>query len=319
MLGMFDNSRIQNRYTMRPLRWYGEGHDLSECNRIYQEEGLELAANAARHCLSVSGTRPEEVDHIVFVSSTGHATPTLDARLIRALKLRSTTSRVPIWGLGCAGGASGLARATEHALAYPRHRVLLVTLECCSLTFVAGDHSKKNVVATALFGDGAAAALVTGDLVPGDGPKVVAARSFLIPDTERIMGWDFMDDGMRLVLSPRLPALVKRELPGLVRAFLEHEGLQHKQIAHYITHPGGAHVLDAYAEALHLAPEDLRHSEEVLRQCGNVSSVTILLVLERWLAQLRKAHRPHHAARAEHALASAFGPGFSAEMLLLQV
>ncbi len=252
-----------------------------------------------------------QVDAVVAVSTTGLATPSLDARLAGPLGLRPDIVRLPLWGLGCAGGAAGLARARDYCLAHPRARVLVAALETCSLTFVAGDASRKNLVGTALFADGAAAVLVAGAQAAGDGPRLRAARSRLFPDSERVMGWDFGDAGMELVLSPRLPAIVQEELPALVDAFLAENGLSRRGIAHYLTHPGGAKVIDAYREALGLDNgEELALTEAVLREHGNVSSVSVLLVLERWLAA---------APRPGYGLLSAFGPGFAAEQLLLEV
>ena len=284
----------------------------AERTRIYQEQGLELMVQAAGRCLEQAGCAPAEIDQIIVVSSTGHATPTLDAHLINRLGLRPTTTRLPLWGLGCAGGAAGLARAVDHCRAYPEHRVLLVALECCSLTFMAADVSKKNLVATALFADGAAAALIAGDGTREAGPRVLATRSQLFPDSYRIMGWDFVGQEMQLVLSPKLPLLIRQELRPLVDDFFAAQGVRHADMRHYITHPGGARVIDVYRDVLELHGDELALTEAALRDHGNVSSVSVLLVLEAWLAS---------AARQTpgYGLLSAFGPGFSAELLFLQV
>lgn len=310
LLALFDRCRIEERQFMCPLEWYLSARTPSERNRVYQEGGMELLSRAARNCLAAAGTSPDRVDHIIFVSSTGHAAPTLDARLINVLGMRPSTTRLPIWGLGCGGGAAGLARAFDHCRAHPRATVLLNALECCSLTFCEGDLSKKNLVATALFADGAAAVLIAGDEVELGGPEILATGSHLFPHSYRIMGWDFLDEGMQLVLSPKLPSVVKKELPALVDRFMEAQRLQRSDLVHYVTHPGGAKVLDAYGESLSLAPQALDLSAEVLRRCGNVSSVTVLVVLEEWLRS-----RP----RTGHGLISAFGPGFSAELVLFKV
>lgn len=312
LLPLFDRCRIEKRQFMRPLDWYLTARPPSERNRVYREGGMELLTRASRNCLAAAGLRPERVDHVVFVSSTGHATPTLDARLINALGMRPTTTRLPVWGLGCAGGAAGLARAFDHCRAHPEATVLLAALECCSLTFCEGDVSKKNLVATALFADGAASVLVAGDEAGLEGPEILATGSHLFPDSDRIMGWDFVDEGMQLVLSPRLPSVVKQALPPLVERFLEGQGLQRGDLIHYVTHPGGAKVLDAYRESLALSEEALGISAEVLRLHGNISSVTVLLILEKWLNS-PQANRPGHG------LLSAFGPGFSAEFVLFRV
>ena len=312
LIRVFDNSRIDSRQFMMPIEWYLAPRSQQERTAVYQRQGLALMAEAIGKCLARAACRAAQVDHLIFVSSTGHATPTLDAHLINTLGLRPDTSRLPIWGLGCAAGAVGLSRAHEHCLAYPGHRVLLVALECCSLTFMSGDVSKKNLVATSLFADGAAAALVCGDQLPGAGPAIVATGSHLFPESYRIMGWDFLDEGMQLVLSPKLPLIVRQELPQLVDRFLGAQQLSRRDLVHFITHPGGARVVDAYREALQLADDDLCQTEDVLRRHGNVSSVSVLLVLEQWLAA-------GGTDRAGHGLLSAFGPGFSAELLLFRV
>jgi len=312
LLTVFDNARIDTRQFMMPLDWYLEPHTQLECTTVYQQQGLALLEDAAGECLARSGCRAAQVNHLIFVSSTGHATPTLDAHLINRLGMKPDTTRIPIWGLGCAAGAVGLSRAFDHCLAYPGHRVLLVALECCSLTFMAGDVTKKNLVATSLFADGAAAVLVSGDQADGCGPSIVSTRSHLFPDSYRIMGWDFRNEGMQLVLSSRLPLVVRQELPALVDSFLGGENMTVRDLVHFITHPGGARVVDAYREALQLSEEDLRQTEEVLRKHGNMSSVSVLVVLEQWLAA-------GGMATAGHGLLSAFGPGFSAELLLLKV
>lgn len=312
LLAVFDRARIVCRQFMMPLTWYLEPHSQQERTRIYQEHGLELLIAAARQCLARADCSPGQVDHIIFVSSTGLATPTLDAYLINRLGMRAETTRTPLWGLGCAAGAVGLARAHEHCLAYPDHRVLLVALECCSLTFMAGDLSKKNLVATSLFADGAAAVLIGGEKAVATGPAILATRSHLFPDSYRMMGWEFEEEGMQLVLSPKLPLLVRTELPALVKSFLVTLGLTQSDLRHYLTHPGGARVVDAYQEALQLADAALQLTAAVLRRHGNVSSVSVLVVLEEWLAS---------GGREEpgYGLLSAFGPGFSAELLLIKV
>ncbi len=312
LLKVFDNSRIENRQFMMPLAWYLEPRSQLERTQVFQQQGLALMFEASRSCLDRAGCRPEQVDQVIFVSSTGHATPTLDAHLVNLLGMRPSTSRMPLWGLGCAAGAAGLSRANDHCLAHPAHRVLLVALECCSLTFLAGDVTKKNLVATSLFADGAAAVLVGGDLAGGDGPSIIGTRSHLFPDSYRIMGWDFQNEGMQLVLSPRLPLVVRQELPALVKDFLSGHNLSLQDLVHFITHPGGARVVDAYREALRLSDDHLRQTEDVLRLHGNISSVSVLLVLEQWL-------EAGGMKSTGYGLLSAFGPGFSAELLLFKV
>jgi alkylresorcinol/alkylpyrone synthase len=308
---IFANARISQRHLVMPLDWYRTPCSAAERNRLYLEQGMQLLVRAGNDCLAAVDWPRQQVDQVICVSTTGHATPSLDARLINQLGLRPDTSRLPIWGLGCAAGAAGLSRAYDYCAAYPERVVLLAALECCSLTFIQADLSAKNLIGTALFGDGAAVALVVGDQVKLDGPALRACGSFLFPDSYEIMGWKFVDDGMELVLSPELPELIRRELPPLVKAFLKQHGCTLDEIRHHLAHPGGARVVDAYLQGLGLHEEALRLSSGVLNQVGNLSSVTILLVLEAWLEQER-------TARKGKGLISAFGPGFSAELLLVE-
>ena len=309
---VFDNSRVESRRFVMPLEWYSESRGAAERNRIFRQEGFALVGQAVRLCLEKAALRAADVDQILFVTSTGHATPTLDAHVINTFGFSSGTTRVPIWGLGCAGGAAGLARAFDYCRAHPHGRSLLIALECCSLSFMPGDISKKNVVAASLFSDGCAAALVAGDEAGSDGPAISAAGSHLFPDSYRLMGWDFTDEGMNLVLSPLLPALVRQQLAGVLAGFLRSRKVRRQDLVHFIAHPGGARVVDALRKSLELEETELRFTEDVLRRYGNMSSVSILMVLERWLAS-------EQALRSGHGLMIAFGPGFSAEMLLLEV
>jgi alkylresorcinol/alkylpyrone synthase len=310
LLGMFDHARIASRDLMRPIEWYLQPAPAAERNRIYQQEGGALLVEAARGCLEAAGVAAETIDQVIFVSSTGLATPTLDVRLCNELGLPSTVSRLPLWGLGCAAGAAGLAQARDYCLAYPRARVLVTALECCSLTLLADDSSRKNLLATALFSDGAAAVLVAGDQSGHAGVQLLASRSHLFPRTEAVMGWVFRDQGMELLLSPRLPALVKAEAAALIDGFLAEQGLLRSELPHYLFHPGGAKILDACREALGLPQAALELSEGVLRRHGNSSSVSVLAVLQDWLARADHPQGP--------ALLATFGPGFAAELLLLR-
>lgn len=311
-LKVFDNARIEHRQLVMPPEWYLEKHPSGERTQVYQQEGLRLALQAAEKCLQEAGLAPDDIDHVIFVSTTGLATPSLDALLINRLGMAASVSRLPVWGLGCAGGAAGLSRAFDYCLAHPDKRVLLVALECCSLAFRDDDPTLKNLVGTALFADGAAAVVLGGNDAVTSGPRLLATASHLFPGTERIMGWDFDDAGMQLVLSPQLPQLVRQELRGLIEGFLLRNERRMDELVHFIAHPGGARVIDAYLEALALPPEALALSAEMLRRHGNVSSVSVLLVLEDWLAT-------EPGKRPGPGLVSAFGPGFSAELLLLEV
>ncbi len=309
-LELFDHSRIERRYLVRPLTWYSHSHTAGECNRIYIEESTKLLAQAAAVCLKKSHLDAGDVDHVICVSTTGVATPSIESRIFEKIGLRPETRRTPVWGLGCAGGAAGMALANDLCLANPEARVLLLAVECCSLTFRRDDATVKNLVGTSLFADGAAAVLVAGDKRPSNRPKIIATSSKLFADSERIMGWDVDDNGMQLVLSPQLPQLIEAELAQLVEQFLARHGLEKQDLRFFILHPGGARIIDACKKALGLN-EEMSLSEGSLRNYGNVSSVSVLMILEDWLAT-KPEQNPGYGIMA------AFGPGFSAELLLLE-
>jgi len=277
---------------------------------------VRLGQEVAERVMAKAGLGPRDIDHLVFVSSTGLSTPSMDARLANHLSFRADFRRTPIWGLGCAGGAAGLARARDFALADPESRVLLVALELCSLTFQRGDTDRRNLVAASLFADGAAAALVTGADVPPTGSdalalELVASRSMLWPDTLDVMGWDVDQRGLHVIFSRDIPTIVRDWVRPNLESFLAEQGLTLDRLAHVVAHPGGPRVLLAYAEALGLDASAFRHAYEVLRTCGNMSSPTCLFVLERTLAA--SDIRPGEAA-----VLAALGPGFSSELVLMR-
>jgi alkylresorcinol/alkylpyrone synthase len=334
LLPVFDHGGIETRRLCMPLEWYVEEHSFGERNDRYLEHGESLAAAAITAALARAGLGPRDVDHIVFVSSTGIATPSLDATLANRLGLRSDVRRTPIWGLGCAGGAAGLARAREFAVASPGSRVLLVALELCSLAFQRRERSKRNLVAASLFGDGAAAAIVAAPAARhangngtgngaghahglgarGNGPDtgliIEASASTLWPDTLDVMGWSVDGDGLHVIFSRDIPSIVRRWVRESVEGFLASRHLTLGDIDHVVSHPGGMKVLEAYQEALGL-PAAVRHARDVLRERGNMSSPTCLFVLERFL-------ETRAIAPGETAILTALGPGFSAEYVLLR-
>jgi len=320
LLAVFDSVGIEQRHLAMPLEWFSSPHDLGETNDIYIERALELSAEAARTALERAGLSPADVDHIVFVSSTGIATPSLDARLANRLPLRGDVRRSPLWGLGCAGGAAGLARARDYALADPSACVLLVAVELCSLTFQHGDLTRQNLVAASLFSDGAAAAVVLGAHSPhrerspgGDAAALdlVASRSRLWPETLDVMGWNVDRNGLHVVFSRDIPTIVREWVRPELERFLADHGLTLDSLDHVVAHPGGPKVLAAYAESLGLTPEAFRHAYSVLRDCGNMSSPTCLFVLERALAA-------GDIRAGESAVLAALGPGFSSELVLMR-
>ncbi len=315
LLAVFDSTGIEERRFCVPLDWFAVERSFAEANACYVEHALALAERAVSGVLDHADLEPRDVDHLLFVSSTGIATPSLDARLANRLGFRRDFRRTPVWGLGCAGGAAGLARARDLALADPRARVVLVAVELCSLTFQRRDLDRRNFVASSLFSDGAAAALVCGaEAAPTRANgwpalELLATRSTLWPETLDVMGWTVDGDGLHVVFSRDIPTIVRERVRENLEAFLADQGLDLDRLDHVVAHPGGPKVLAAYAEALDLPPERFRRAQEVLTRCGNMSSPTCLFVLERALeaGDLRPG---------DTAVVTALGPGFSSEMVL---
>jgi alkylresorcinol/alkylpyrone synthase len=304
LLPVFANAGIETRYSCVPLEWYDRAHGWAERNELYLEHAVRLLERAARACLAAAALAPDQVDAVITVSTTGIATPSLDARLLNRLGLRPDVIRLPVFGLGCAGGIAGLARAADLARTRPGANILFLVVELCALCFRRGDNSKSNVVATALFGDGAAAGIVS---TTGDGPRLGPAGEHTWPDSLGVMGWDVMEDGLKAIFSRDIPALVRSKLRAAVDAFLARHGRSLAEIEHVVCHPGGVKVLTAIEEAFALAPHALDHARQVLRDCGNMSAATVLFVLDRTLK----------AGARGRMLLSALGPGFTAGFLVL--
>jgi alkylresorcinol/alkylpyrone synthase len=314
LLTVFDHAEIETRHTCMPLEWFRQSHDFEEKNAAYVDWALRLSSEAIANCLQETDVTPRDIDYLIFVSTTGLATPSIDARLIGALGFHPNTRRTPVWGLGCAGGAAGLAHAFHHAQGHPRAHVLVVALELCSLTFHFGDRSKSNLVAAALFGDGAAAVLVSGDQTHGDRaahPEIMGTMSTLWPDSLDVMGWNVMNEGMQVVFAQTIPAIVRRLASDNIVQFLESFQLGLTDIDHLIAHPGGARVISAYEQALALSDGRMDSAREVLREYGNMSSASVLFVLKRFL-------RPGRTRPGEHGLVTALGPGFCSENVLVR-
>lgn len=302
MLSVFDNAGIRKRHSCVPLEWYAQPHGWAERMALYVENAVALLAEVTSRCLEDAELSAHDIDAIVVASTTGIATPSLDARIVERLRLRRDIERLPIFGLGCAGGVIGLARAATMAKASPHSRVLFLVVELCGLTFRLHDLSKSNIVAAALFGDGAAGAILSCE---HDGPTLGPAGEHTWPASLDIMGWDIEEDGLKAKFSRDIPTLVRDEFREVLQRFLcrHHESVG--SFDAFACHPGGAKVLDALEEALGLPPGGLEDSRAVLREYGNMSAATALFVLDRM------------QNRWERALMSALGPGFSAGFLVL--
>ena len=305
--------QVGGRYLALPLEKYLPLERFSERNEAFNQVSLEVGEQAVRRALDLAGMQPREVDHLFFVTVTGIATPSLDARLMNRLGLRPDVKRTPIFGLGCVAGAAGTARAADVLRAFPEQVAVLLSVELCSLTLQREDVSIANIIASGLFGDGAAALVLTGAgrPPPGAAPRVLATRSVFYPDTERIMGWDVVESGFKVVLSAKVPALVTEHVRNDVDAFLAEQGLRRTDVRHWIAHTGGPKVLQAFESALELPPEALRRSWDSLRQTGNLSSASVLFVLSELLAS-------GEARPGDLGLLMAMGPGFCAELVLLR-
>jgi alkylresorcinol/alkylpyrone synthase len=303
--------QVGGRHLALPLDRYPALTTFAARNDAWTVAALELGERAVRDALAAAGLSPADVDHIFFVTVTGLATPSIDARLVNRLGMRPDVKRTPMFGLGCVAGAAGLARAADYLRAYPSQTAVLLSVELCSLTLQRDDVSVANVIASGLFGDGAAAAVLRGADAPAAGPSVAATRSVFYPNTERIMGWDFVDAGFKVVLSPKVPELVTENIRANVDGFLAAHGLDRSQVKHWVAHTGGPKVLRAFERALELPDAALRRSWASLRGVGNLSSASVLFVLSELLES-------GEAGRGDVGLLMAMGPGFCAELVLLR-
>jgi len=303
---VFDSAGIEKRHAARPLAWFDEPHGWQDRMQAYAEVAGALFVETATTALRQAGLEARDVDCIVTVSSTGFATPSLDAQLAGTLGFRADIERVPVFGLGCAAGVSGFAIASRLARSRPGAVVLFVSIELCTLAFRLDELTRPNIIATALFGDGAAACVLRA----GDGglAEVESTGEHLFPNTLDIMGWKIDDGGFGIVLAQSLPPFAEKELGPAITAILARNGLKLEDIDRFICHPGGMKVVAAMESALSMVPGTLDHERAVLAEYGNMSSPTILFVLERAI----RAGLPERAAMI------AMGPGFSASCITLR-
>ena len=307
LMPVFTNAGITTRYFAAPQEWFLTDHDLAEKSAMYAREATRLSAEAASKALEKAGLAAADIDYIIYVNTTGLATPSIDARLINEMGLRPDVRRTPIWGLGCAGGAAGLSHAHHYSLAHPEARILVIATELCGLTFMPGDTSNSNLVATALFADGAGAVVIGGE---GEGLELLTTRSRFYADSLDVMGWTVLQKGLQVVFAQRIPDIVRETAQEDVTDFLAGHNLAIADMKAFLLHPGGTKVLAAYEEALGLESTQLDLPRSVLRDFGNMSSATLYFVLERYLAE-------NGIARGGHGLITALGPGFCAESLLV--
>ncbi len=309
VLALVDNAQVEHRYSAFPLDYLVQPRSLSQTSQEYQEHAVGLGRRVTLDCLAQAELNPSEIDLLITVSCTGYMIPSLDAYLINDLGFRPDVRRLPITELGCIAGAMALSQAYAYVRAFPDANVLVVAVELPSLTFQRDDYSPANLVSCALFGDGAAAVLVTGRELAG--PRVLDTASYLVPDTLDAMGYDLRDTGFHMVLSKDVPHILRGQVGTLTRAFLGRHGLQPDELTACVLHPGGRKILDYLEAELSITRAQTQPSWNVLRDYGNLSSATILFVLQEWLTK-------RCPALGTYGLAAGFGPGLSIELLLLQ-
>jgi alkylresorcinol/alkylpyrone synthase len=313
LLDVYTRAGVLRRASVVPIEEVFHPGDFETQNRRFVCAAREAGVDLARRALASAGLDPAEVDFVVSVSCTGFMIPALDAHVADALAMGPRLGRLPITESGCAGGVVGLGRTADYLAAHPDGVVLLLALELASLTFQRWDRSPPNVVSTAIFGDGGAAALLVGPEHPRADEalaRVGATESVFFPGTTHLMGFDLRNQGLQIVLDKALAPFVRREIVPAVDGFLSSRGLARGDIDRWILHPGGRRVIEAMAERLDLGPADLAPTEAVLAEHGNMSSVTVLFVLD----EILRRHPPPSGARG---LLGAFGPGFAAELALV--
>ncbi len=309
------SASVKTRHLALPLAAYRDLGGFTASNDVFIDVGTELAERAVAQALDAAGLGPEDVDLLMSVSVTGMATPSIDARLVTRMGLRADVKRIPVFGLGCVAGSAGVARLHDYLLGRPDDVAVLVSVELCSLTLQRDDPSMANLVASGLFGDGAAAVVMVGarraaTMSLGPGPRVVESRSRLYPDTERVMGWDIGSTGLRIVLDATVPDLVEKHVRVDVDGFLADHGLTVADISTWVAHPGGPKVLQALERSLDLPADALAVTWRSLADVGNLSSSSVLHVL----ADTMSGPTP---PADSHAMMVAMGPGFCAEFVLL--
>lgn len=305
------NVGVDGRYLSLPIDAYDDLTTWGKANNAWIDAAEDLAEQATCRALARAGLCETDLNAIFFVSVTGICSPSIDARLVNRMNLRTDIKRNPIFGLGCVAGAAGIARATDYVRAFPDQVAVLVSVELCSLTWQRKDVSVPNLISSGLFGDGAAAVIIAGSERGGSGPEVLGSASSFYRGTEYVMGWDISEEGFRIVLSPDVPEMVRKHLAPDVDAFLARHDLRRSDIGSWIMHTGGPKVLEATEDALELPEGTLDASWQCLRRVGNLSSTSVLLVLEEFM----NLRRP---ASGSYSILAAMGPGFCAELVLLR-
>jgi len=302
---------VERRHLVLPLEAYDRVTTWGQANDLWIDAAQTLGRDAICRAITPLGLAPRDIDALFFTSVTGVASPSIDARLVNRMGLSPNIKRIPMFGLGCVAGAAGLARAADYVRAFPDQIAVLLAVELCSLTWQRDDISVANMISTGLFGDGAAAAVVAGRDTDFAGPEILATKSVFYPGSEDVMGWNISETGFHIVLSPDVPKVIRENLGGDIDGFLAGSGLRRSDVTSWIIHTGGPKVLEAVEDSLELPPDALKLSWECLRQMGNLSSASVLVVLQEVLAH-------HHGKPGTYSILAAMGPGFCSELLLLR-
>jgi alkylresorcinol/alkylpyrone synthase len=308
------NTQVKGRHLALPIDQYGRLNGFGESNRAWTESALDLSEKTVSSLLDKAGIQPADISLLAFTTVTGLAVPSIEARLMNRMPFSQNLKRMPLYGLGCLGGAAGLARVFDYLKGHPEEAAVLLSVELCSLTLQRDDLSIENVVSSGLFGDGAAAVLVVGSdhpLARKDLPEIIDTRSIFFPETEHIMGWEFRDTGLKVLLSADVAAVAEENLRLPIEAFLGERGLQLADIKTWISHPGGPKVLEAMEKGLTLPDGALKLSWESLAEVGNISSTSVLLILKDTLEK-------SNPSPGSYGVLMAMGPAFCAEVVLLK-
>ena len=305
------NAQVSSRHLVLPLEQYATLTGFGESNDLFIAHAVQLGAAALTGALQRAGIAPDEVDVVISTTITGIAVPSIEARIAQLVGLRPDVKRMPLFGLGCVAGAAGIARLHDYLIGHPNQVGALLSVELCSLTVQRDDHSVANLVASGLFGDGAAAVVAVGANRPAPGPRVLDSRSHLYPDSEQIMGWDVGAGGLKIVLDAQVPAIVQQYLGQDIRSFLAAHSLQVDDVGAWVSHPGGPKVIEAIEAELGLAGDPLELTWRSLDQIGNLSSSSVLHVLRDTLD--KRSLMP-----GTPGMLMAMGPGFCSELVLLQ-
>ncbi|UOQ42755.1 naringenin-chalcone synthase [Halobacillus salinarum] len=321
LLPIFENTMIEERQLSIDLDWFSQPHSFPERNKMYQEKSVAYAKQAINSCFTseqflTSPVSTRDIDHIILVSSTGIATPTIDTQIINDMDFQDSVKRTPIFGLGCAGGTSAVAKAAEWLNGQPESNVLIICIELCSLTFQLDDLSVSNFVGTALFGDGVSAVLMAGNQSPlrykaqAPCPKVISTSSKIKKDSQSVMGWRIVEKGFEVIFNKSIPRLVKEFWYPHAEQVLIDQGWKVKELSFLVAHPGGRKVIESYEKCLDLSPTMLENTKKILKHHGNMSSPTVHFVLHEAMQSQPK--------KGTKSLMTSLGPGFSSEMACLE-